>query len=75
MRLGGSFNQRLDNLPKYLESIEVNMNFDLNENIRDLPTTLKEFIYNDDLPTQCINKKNRLKELETLFPNIKFIHR
>jgi hypothetical protein len=75
LKLGGSFNQRLDNLPKYLESIEVSMDFDLFVNIRDLPTTLKEFIYNDDFPLQCINKKNRLKELEALFPNIKFIHR
>jgi hypothetical protein len=75
LKLGGSFNQRLDNLPKYLESIEVSMDFDLFVNIRDLPTTLKEFIYNDDFPPQCINKKNKLKELEALFPNIKFIHR
>lgn len=74
LKLKESFNQRLDNLPKNLESIEVCMDFDLNENIISLLTTLKEFIYNDRYP-KSIPNANRLKELGVLFPNVKIIHR
>jgi hypothetical protein len=74
LKFGECFNQRLDNLPKFLESIEVSEEFDLFENIISFPITLKEFIYNDGFP-KCIYKTNRLKELEELFPNIKFIYK
>jgi len=74
LKFGEKFNQRLDNLPKFLESIQVGVEFNLFENIISLPITLKEFIYIDGFP-KCIYNTTRLKELEDLFPNIKFIHK
>ena len=73
LKFGENFNQQLDNLPKYLEYIQVGSAFDIFENINYLPQTMKEFTYIDGFP-KCIDKANRIKNLGELFPHIKFIH-
>lgn len=73
LKFSNEFNQPINNLPKFLESITVCAPFDLFKNITSLPSKLKEFIYIDTFP-KCVEKVNRLKELEVLFPNIKFIN-
>ena len=75
---GEYFNQPIENLPRYLEILEVGIDFNLEEHIIlaniQFPNTLKTFSYMDGFPKQTETIK-LLNEIRKLYPTIQFIHK
>jgi len=76
IRFGDYFNDKINNLPKYLEYFEVGVDFNLElvKEITNFPETLTKFVYIDGHP-KSIDVSNLLKQLKIKFPYIEFLHR